>query len=288
MSKPKLVLAVAVVALLGGGTAYYLGATPKRTLDQPAPAVAAAETLIFTSPPRETPEEGELTYKPLVDYLSQVTGKKIVYKHPGTWGVYRTEMLAGNYDIVFDGPHFVDYRVQRLGHTTLAKLAEIHEFVIIARKDDKANAVADLAGKTFCTQSPPNLGALIALSQFKDGAQQPVLVPTKGWAGIQEGVATGRCTGGIMPLANLKKLDKDDVMKVLFKSQPMVNQGFTASARVTPEDRARIAAALTAPEAAAPTEKLRTRFNAGERLVAANNAEYEGISEVLRAEWGFF
>lgn len=287
MLKAKSIIAVAVaVLLIGGGFYYYRSAEGKPA---PSTAKATSDVLVFTSPPRETAEEAELTYKPIAEYLSRVTGKRVVYKYPGTWGVYRTEMLNDAYDIVFDGPHFVDYRVQKLHHNVLAKLPEIHEFVIIVRQDDKVQSPAELAGKTFCSQSPPNLGSLIVLSQFHNASRQPILVPTKGWKEIYDGVMARRCVGGVMPLANLEKFDQDEKhTRIIFKNRGIPNQAFTASSRVAPEDQAKIAAALTAPEATVPTERLRARFNVTDRLVTSSNAEYAGISEYLRGEFGFF
>jgi ABC-type phosphate/phosphonate transport system substrate-binding protein len=287
MSKKTLIATAAVALIAGGVIYYYMGGASKKSAIPP-PTTAASETLVFTSPPRESPEEGELIYKPIAEYLSKVTGKRVVYRHPGTWGVYRTEMINGTYDIVFDGPHFVDYRVQKLRHNVLAKVPEPFEFVIFVRKEDRVASVGELAGQTFCTPPPPNQGALLIMSQFTSQAQQPIQVPSKGWPGVYDGIATGKCRGGIMPFANLKKLDKDGVAKVVLKTPPTPNQAFTASSRVAPDLQARIAAALTAPEASAPTAKLREAFKVGDQFVAANNTEYSGYAELLRQEWGFF
>jgi ABC-type phosphate/phosphonate transport system substrate-binding protein len=282
----KWVVPIVAIAVIGGGAYYYFNTVGKRPEVATGPSQNA--TLVLTSAPRETPEEGELVYKPIADYLSQVTGKRIVYRHPGTWGVYRTEMLNGAYDIVLDGPHFVDYRVQKLQHNLLVKMPEVHEFVVITHKDERVTNVAELAGKTFCSEPPPNLGALVALAQFNDPSRQPMVVPTKGWKGIYDGVAEKRCVGGVLPLANLKKFDTEGaVAKILFKSNGMPNQAFTAGPRVTPEDQTKIIAAMTAPEAAGPTEKLRARFNVGERFVTTSNAEYAGIGQYLKNEFGF-
>ena len=101
-------------------------ATTKTNL--PERIVEEQDTLVFTAPPRETPEIAQEIYQPLAAYLSRSIGKKIVYRHPGTWGVYRTEMLKGKYDIVFDGPHFNSYRMEKLGHNILVKMPERFEF----------------------------------------------------------------------------------------------------------------------------------------------------------------
>lgn len=247
-----------------------------------------ADMLVFTSPPRETREEGQKIYGPIAEYLSKAVGKKVVYRHPGTWGAYRSEMLKGNYDIVFDGPHFNSYRAEKLSHNVLAKLPGRHEFVIIVNKNEKFTTVSQMGGRTFCTQAPPNLGALILLSQFDNPVRQPSVLPTEGWDKIYEGVVSGRCTGGILPMAILKKLDKNEAVKVVHKTAAMPNQAFSASPRLSLEEQAKVAAALTAPEAEGPTEKLRTAFKVNEKLLAANNAEYSGIAEYLRSEWGYY
>lgn len=244
--------------------------------------------LVFTAPPRETPEQGQEMYQPIADYLSKVTGKKIVYRHPGTWGVYRTEMLKGSYDLIFDGPHFNSYRMEKLDHNILVKIPERHEFVVIVRKEQKFSALSQMAGHTFCTHAPPNLGTLVLLSQFDNPARQPVIVNTKGWENIYEGVVSGKCVGGVLPLANLKKYDRTGVTRLVFKTQAMPNQAFSASPRISPQDQAKIAQALTSPDAAAPTAKLRSAYRVGDSFALASNQEYRGLAVYLQSEWGYY
>ena len=75
--------------------------------------------------------------------------------------------------------------------------------------------------------------------------------------------------------------------RVLFKTTALPNQAFSAGPRLTADEKVRLAAALTAPEAAAATEKLRAAFKA-EQLVATNYAEYHGIAQYLSSEWGHY
>ncbi|HLF23646.1 MAG TPA: PhnD/SsuA/transferrin family substrate-binding protein [Burkholderiales bacterium] len=287
MSMAKVFTAVVVVALVAGG-AYYLY-QPAEGKPAPAAAKATNKALVFTSPPRESAEKGAEIYGPIAEYLSKVTGRRVVYVHPPTWGLYRTEMLNGDYDIVFDGGHFADYRARKLGHHIVAKMPALQQFVIVARKDDNVTAVDQLAGQTFCSPPSPNQGALLALSQFKDPARQPITVPitSKFWPSVYEGVVSGRCRGGVMEMAILQKLDKAGVTRIVLQTPPQPNQAFTVSSRVDAADRAKIAAALIAPEAAKPTEKLRERFKVGDSFVAANNAEYAGLGDLLKNEFGF-
>lgn len=255
------------------------------------PSIAAPigkDTLIFTAPPRETPEAGARIYQPVADYLSKVIGKPIVYQHPRSWGLYRTEMLMGRYDVVFDGPQFNGYRVEKLGHNMIAKLPEVRDMYIIVRKDEKLTAVSELAGRTVCTQVPPNLDGLVALMPFENPSQYPVIVPVKGREAIYQGVITGRCTGGVLPSPDLRTFDKDGVAtRIVFKSQPVLDQAMSAGPRISPADQAKMAAAMVAPQAEEPTEKLRTRFRGGDRFYPATNAEYAAMAPLLKNEWGF-
>lgn len=247
------------------------------------------QALVFSAPPRETAEAGQEIYQPIADYLGKVIGKKVVYKYPGTWGVYRTKMLQGSYDIVFDGPHFNSYRMEKLSHNILVKIPEQHEFAIIVRKDETSfRNIQQLAGYTFCTHAPPNLGTLVLLSLFDNPSRQPVIVNTKGWDNIYRGVVSGKCAGGVLPVLNLEKYDRTGATRIVYKTRPMPNQAFSAGPRVSLEDQQKIERALVSPEAAGPTAKLRAVYKVGDSFVPASNAEYRGMAAYLRNEWGYY
>ncbi len=255
----------------------------------PERIIEEQDALVFTAPPRETLEVAKENYQPVAAYLSQVIGKKVRYKYPGTWGVYRTEMLKGSYDIIFDGPHFNSYRMEKLSHNILVKIPERHEFAVIVKKDGNPfHNIRQMAGRTFCTHAPPSLGTLVLLSQFDNPSRQPVLINTQGWDKIYEGVVAGKCVGGILPVLNLKKYDRTGQTRIVFKTPAMPSQAFSAGPRVSPEDQAKIARALASPDAAGPTEKLRAAYKVGNSFVLADNQEYNGLAEYLRNEWGYY
>lgn len=272
------------------GAILHLSSVKNTALAAPAPVVnpVNSDALVFTAPPRETPDIGRETYQPIADYLSQVIGRQVIYRHPGTWGVYRTEMLKGGYDLVFDGPHFNSYRMEKLSHNILAKLPERHEFAVIVKKDQPFTQPQQMIGRTFCAMAPPNLGTLVLQSRFDNPARQPVIINTKGWDKIYEGVVSGKCTGGVLPLANLKKFDKSGQTKIIFKTAAMPNQAISAGPRVSAEEQAKLASALIAPEAGAPTAKLRAAYKGGNGFAPATNTEYAGLAEFLRSEWGYY
>ena len=109
---------------------------PPRTNRPQETAVDDTPVIVFSAPPREPYEVGREIYQPIVEYLSRVTGKRVVYRQPGNWLTYQTEMLKGGYDLVFDGPHFNSWRMAHQQHNALVRYADDHIFAVIVRKDN--------------------------------------------------------------------------------------------------------------------------------------------------------
>jgi hypothetical protein len=62
---------------------------------------------------------------------------------------------------VFDGAASIGWRMAKLGHEPVARLAGKLAFLVAARKDnDKINSVKDLTDRTVCGLAPPNLATL--------------------------------------------------------------------------------------------------------------------------------
>jgi len=169
----------------------------------------------------------------------------------------------------------------------LAKLQTPRDFAIFVRKNDQVRAPSDLVGRMVCTQAPPNLGALVLLSLYKSNAE-PLMVPIKGFESAYDGVTTGRCQAGVIPTPTLSKLDKGNDMRIIYKTDPMPDQAFSASPRVSKEDQVKIATALTGDASRGPTERLRARFQGGDRMIAADSKEYVQYGTLLRSQWGFY
>jgi hypothetical protein len=277
-------IAVFLVPMLASAGAH---AGDVHAASRPAAGTAGEPPLVLTAAPRESATEGERLYGPLAAYLATTLGRPVIYRHPGSWGVYRTEMVRGRYDLVFDGPHFNGYRAARLDHEVLVRLPEVYQFAIIGRQDLFFTGMQRLAGRTFCTLAPPNLGAQVLLDLYDNPARQPVLVPVADWRAVYDGVIAGRCTGGVLPLALLRSFDPTGATRILFFSAEMPHQALSAGPRVSVAERQRLRAALTTAAADPPTRALRAaQRSAG--FVPARNADYVEMARYLRNEWGFY
>lgn len=255
----------------------------------PIGTVVAEDVYVFSAPPRESVQVGKETYQPIADFLTKVTGKKFEYQHPSNWLRYSADMRKDKYDLVFDGPHFVSWRLSRIQHTPLVKIPGDFIFVFLTQKENEAvNEVDDLIGKKVCGHAPPNQGTLRLFNQLSNPLRQPLLVEVKGWRNIYKAMMAGKCSGAIVPLKIYKQMDpnkKDTRVLLVTKAAP--GQAFTAGPRISFEDKAKIIDALMTPEGQKATEKLRTRFPT-KAFTKANKSEYQGIDILLQFSWGFF
>lgn len=254
-----------------------------------ASTAMAADEYIFSAPPRETGENETEVYQPIADYLSRVTGKKIVYRHSDNWLSYQEGMRKGTYDIVFDGPHFVSWRMAHLKHVPLTTLHGNLAFVVFVRKDNKNIIdIKDLAGRSVCGMAPPNLATLTLYGQFSNPSRQPLVTEVRSFELAYQNVVSGKCVGAAMRDKLLDKLDKDnDAVRVIFRSPGVPNQAFSAGPRFSTEERNKITGALLAPEARKQMPQFFNRYSKDKDLIAANDAEFRDLLILLKDSWGF-
>lgn len=111
-----------------------------------------ADSFVFSGPPLETADRGQSVYGPIADFLTESTGERFVHHSASSWLSYAKEMRNGSYDLLFDAPHVVAWRVEVLNHVPLIKLPGTLDFVVISRiNDEEIIKLDDLAGHKVCT-----------------------------------------------------------------------------------------------------------------------------------------
>lgn len=269
------------------------GGLPKAN-STPAPVTQAAPLtgteLILSAPPRDNAEEGAKRFGPMAEYLTRTLGRTVIYKHPGDWGGYQADMQRDAYDLVFDGPHFVSWRIEKHLHQALVRLPGEFLYVGFVRKDNtRINDIQELAGQTVCVHAPPNLGTMMLLSEFDNPSRQPSIVITKGYANIYQNVVEGKCVAGMLPSNHIAKYDKDKgQIRVMYSHPPRPQQALTAGVRLSADDKAKIVQALTAPEAQTTLASFRETYALSGWFVPADSKEYAGLGAYLKTVQGFY
>ncbi len=247
----------------------------------------AMAVLTFSSPPRETKQEGKRIYKPVAEYLSKALGQQVVYKHAGSWGIYQAYMQKKKYDIVFDGPHFVAWRMAKIDHAPVARLPGSLSFVIVTRRDESApKNIKKLAGRRLCGLAPPNLATLSVNAQF--GAyREPSLYKTNSFKESYEKLLAGKCVAAVLRDVMIKKFDSQNLTRTIFKTRALPSQAFSVSQSIGKDDVRKIKEALLSPAAAVPMQAFLKRYAKGKNLQPAKVKSYKGLEVLLKDFWGF-
>jgi len=238
---------------------------------------------VFTAPPRESTSRGKKVYKPIAEFLTRVTGEHFVYKQQNTWDEYVTGMKKQKYDLVFDGPHFVDWRIQNIEHSAILKIPHVLQWRIIVGQDNTSiTKIQDLVGMTTCAPGSPNFGTLNLFSHFKDESKQPIHVEVKGWNNVYDGVKNGKCVAGVLPKKNHLMYDEQNkYTRAIHTHLPYPNQAFTAGKRIPDGLREKIRKALLTDQGQKAMQNLRTRYTNGSKLVSAEDEEFDSIHALL-------
>jgi len=241
--------------------------------------------LIFSAPPRESKKEANEIYAPLARYMTHIFQEKVVFEYANNFLNYGNNMRAGKYDIVFDGSHFVSWRVTNINHKIVAKLPNKLLFYIVTQSQ-QIKSTRDLVGKKICTPSPPNLGTMILLEKFSNPAKQPMLVPVKGgFIGAAKGMKAGKCVAAVLrDNVYADKISNQDRLRfrVIFQSRSSPGQALTVGPKVSAQSVARLARGLVSDESAKPAKKLLGRFaKHNQRFEKALVNEYNGLNLLL-------
>jgi len=221
--------------------------------------------LILSAPPREKADAGQKLYGPLAARLSELLGEKVTYERPKSWLAYQHDMRKDKYDIVFDGPHFISWRIKNRSHVPVVKLPGSLQFVVVSKKDDdKVKSLDDLVGRKICGIPPPNLGTLTVYAAYVHPARQPVIAPIRGgFPKVMKSFEDGKCQGAVFRTKFYEKKLTDEQRaktKILYTSPELPNQGISFSSRVKPSARKIVAEALTKGDHIPATKNILVRF----------------------------
>ena len=244
----------------------------------PAPALSERNEYVLGAPPSGRYAEQAAMYQPVAEFLSRVTGKRVLYRPADNWLSYSRDMTASVYDIVFDSAALNSWRIERMDHTLLVRVPDELIYAVVARADNaKVTQLKQLAGKTVCSPLAPDVAALALLSQFNNPARQPVIVEQNGPGAAYRGMIDGKCVGSVV------RLEEADpaLVKVLYRHRPLPNHAFSAGPRLSSEVKARIRDSLMSPAGHQATARLRAAHG-GKRWTAASGAEYAGFGKLLK------
>lgn len=242
-----------------------------------------AAELRFAIHPLLTEERTLEVYTPLVKHLQKVTGSdiRIVYNKNlfAHWNATQRE----EYDIILDGPHFTDYRVQNKQYQVLVKFPDVISYSLVTRGDLLVLDTNELIARRIATTPSPSLGTLRLFEIYPNPLRQPVIVDTDDALTAAEMLDRGEVDGAMVPTFMVGRyVDFNTVLTTDQVPAPAIS----VSSKMAPEMREKIRQALLELPDSAEGKKILEKINTP-GFVATSAKEYKGYAKLLQGMWGF-
>ena len=249
------------------------------------------DTIVFATAPTHSKEETVKLYTPLMNYLSQATGKKFVIDTAANFIEYSVRMRLDKYDMIFDGPHLTGWRMANMDHTPIVRFPGSIKIVVAAQKESNLSSMKDLEGgfARVCAFASPNMLTMAFLSYFPNPVRQPHLIRTQGFGNLVKCMKENRGQAAVLRDKLWDKLSDDVKANYRLIAQPergYPERTFSVSPKISEPLRKQITEAMLSEEGQKVSQALLARFKK-KNFIPAKPAEYEGLDMLLRPVWGF-
>lgn len=174
----------------------------------PGQVVAADDIITFSTAPTQSITKTRELYGPLAEYMSQASGKKVELVPARNFLEYTSKMRKREYDIIFDGPHFVAWRMQHIKHIPIARLPGELVFMAAVKDGGVITGRKQLIGKKVCAVNSPNLATLMLLDALPNPLRQPVIVSRRSFKDAMSCLKEGKGVAAFLPIKFWKKFEK--------------------------------------------------------------------------------
>ncbi|WP_303901673.1 phosphate/phosphite/phosphonate ABC transporter substrate-binding protein [Thiohalomonas denitrificans] len=244
---------------------------------------ASAAKLTFAVHPVLPAEQTRTAYQPLLNYLERTTGRDLELVVNRNFLSYWQMLKRGEYDIILDGPHFTDYRVQKMGYRILAKFPAAVSYTLVANPDSFILEPADLVGKRIATTPSPALGALRLSQLYPHPLRQPRIVETEDSLTAARMTVEGKTAGAIIPAGMVGSFPSlNTVTTTTQVPSPAVSVGPDVDNALANALRQALLSAGDSEDGRDALESLNI-----DTFEPADPADYQGQAELLKDTWGY-
>ncbi len=242
---------------------------------------AHSQTINLTVEAIYPPQQAELVYQPLVDWLEKKTGFEVEINSADNYYFYWRDAKNLNPDFTFDAPHVAAYRMAEKNYEPILRVAADQRYYLVTNQnlDLSKDVGQQLVGQRVITFPSPNIGSLLYSQWFTDLFLQPQKVVTAlSWKDVINQVFSGEAEAAIIP-EYLYRLYPN--LLVLKESQPFPGQVFLASPTVSANIKSSVIRALNEINDSDDAYLILTELNA-EQLKPVDVKDYQGLEKLLR------
>lgn len=246
---------------------------------------AFAADYTVTVEPNYPPAQAQAVYKPLLAYLSKATGHRFVLKPSANYHVYWRDIRGGaQTDFAFEEAHLTDYRINRQRFIPLVRVVDPTKFILLVDSSNAEGGANGLIGRRIASMSAPSLGYLLLGELYKNPIAQPEIQSVAAsWKDGVEMVFAQETDGAMVP--GYIATTYPNLVSVA-TSRDFVGRAFSASPKVPPDVRTKVANALLALHKNPALFEVISELGATQ-FVPATAADYAGNERLLRGVFGY-
>ncbi len=153
------------------------------------------------------PDQAELVYQPLVDYLREETGLDLRLTTVRNFHRYWLEARRNDAaPLVLEDAHMAAFRRNNFGYVPLVTTSRPISFSLLASNASMEPTLGEFVGKRVSTLPSPSLGFLILTDWYENPLQQPVVLSNAtSWLDAVEIVFSMEADAAIVPQSIAEK-----------------------------------------------------------------------------------
>ena len=208
----------------------------------------SADTLVFGIVPQQSAKKLAETWSPLLRELSKITGKKIVFATAKDIPTFEKRLANQEYDLAYMNPyHYVTYS-KHVGYNALAKQRDKKiQGIIVVHKNNPAQSLQDLHGKTLAFPAPASFAATIIpqASMKKLGIETtPRYVSSHDSVYLNVSREFMFAGGGVVRTLNAVPETTRQNLRILWRSDKFTPHAIASSGKINKETRQLVLDAL--------------------------------------------
>jgi len=208
------------------------------------PAMAA--TLDFAIQPILGEKATVEAFSPLADFFAKITGDEVKIHTARDFPEYWVNQKKNNpYEIMMDNAFFTDYRNEKEGWISIAKIPGLVSYTLIVTADNAVFEADELVGQKIASLMPPAPSGIFLGQMFRNPLRQPYITPTNSSEESLQYLLDGKVMGAIIPtpLVNMALQEGKDLV-VVKTSVQIPHVAISVSPNVSEEMRDKIRTAL--------------------------------------------
>ena len=245
---------------------------------------AYAEKYFISVQPVLPPNQIQMNYQPLAEYLSETTGHQFEIRAYRNFLTYWIKMKkAKEMDFVLDAAHFTDYRIQKMDYRPLVKLPDTVSMTVITGEDEFVFEMEELISKKIATMASPGMGSVRLNQMFPNPVRQPFYIESTDSVDAVNRVLDGKVAAAIIPSPLVQNYSN---VNTVITTEPVPHMAMSASPGVPAEVSDKVRDALIDASKTAKGKAMLEALNI-ERFDATDAQTYAGYGELLEDMFGY-